>query len=171
MYARAEAGAVAVEIIVDRRELLRIKVKSLAAEARIIRAEEQKSSGQLRTEMHQHRTQDLRIEARASSLALGFIKGRSLEEMEVLRATFLPVEKLAWDRVMVKVDAMIKKYGPANFVKAQEPTEARKAKQERGRLKVEMLRKARTEYNPHGKYLGTEKQIEGALKAMVKVTE
>ena len=43
------------ETIIDRREMLRIKVKSLTAEARIIRVEERKTFGALRNELHIHR--------------------------------------------------------------------------------------------------------------------
>src|SRR3954470_1447653 len=68
--------------IQDRREMLRIKVKSLAAGARKIRARGRKSHGMLRDEMRNHRVLDVRRESRSAGLALGFVKGRTLEEME-----------------------------------------------------------------------------------------
>lgn len=68
--------------IIDRREMLRVKVKSLAEEARIIRAEERKTHGQLREELHLHRVNTVRYHARHATLALGFIKGRTRAQME-----------------------------------------------------------------------------------------
>lgn len=91
------------ETIVDRREMLRVKVKSLMAEARIIRAEEQRTFGALRNELHLHRTLHLRDEARASHIAYGLIRGRTMEQMERVSHT---------KPDQARVDAMVKKYGP-----------------------------------------------------------
>lgn len=57
---------------------LRVNVKSLAAEARFIRREEQKSGDFLRyrMELADHRRGSLREEARYAQLALAFIRGR-----------------------------------------------------------------------------------------------
>lgn len=67
----------------DRRTQLKIKLKSLACEARIIRAEEHKTRNEFtRQELHEHRVKDLRSEARHSYLAYGFIRGRTWEQME-----------------------------------------------------------------------------------------
>lgn len=71
------------ETITDRREMLRVKLKSLAAEAQIIRREERRTHGQLRNELHQHRVGVLRRTTRHTHLAYGFIRGRTLEQMEV----------------------------------------------------------------------------------------
>lgn len=68
--------------VFDLREMLRVKVKSLAAEAAIIRREEQRSRGTIRNQLHEHRVGLLRREARSAHLAYGFIRGRSLGEME-----------------------------------------------------------------------------------------
>lgn len=68
--------------IIDHREMLRVKVKSLAEEARIIRAEERKTHGPIRELLHLHRVGTVRFHARHATLALGFIKGRTLAQME-----------------------------------------------------------------------------------------
>jgi hypothetical protein len=103
--------------IVDRREMLRVKVKSLAAEARIIRREELRTHGPLRAELYFHRTGPLRAEAGATHLAYGFIRGRTLEQTEPSRAgqtvaTNLLSEEQLWD----KVSTMLKKYGPRDLL-------------------------------------------------------
>jgi hypothetical protein len=96
--------------IVDRREMLRVKVKSLAEEARIIRREESRSFGELRDELHRHRAQYLRAIARDTHIAYGFIKGRTLEQMEAKSE-----KSPNWDAVR----KMIKKYGPRDFVEPE----------------------------------------------------
>lgn len=88
----------------DRRRMLKVKSKSLAEEARIIRREERRSVGWLRDELHLHRVGVVRYEARATHLAYGLIRGRSVEQIEQ-RAT--RTEEL-WKRVRSMVD----KYGP-----------------------------------------------------------
>lgn len=70
-------------IILDRREMLKVKVKSLAEEARIIRREERRMrGGTLRDELRQHRVGIVRWHARHAHIAYGLIKGRSLEQIE-----------------------------------------------------------------------------------------
>ena len=91
------------ETIVDRREMLRVKVKSLMAEARIIRAEERRTFGVLQHELWSHRTNELRREARASHIAYGLIRGLTMEQME--RKSYTKPDQ-------ARVDAMVKKYGP-----------------------------------------------------------
>lgn len=96
--------------LIDRREMLVIKAKSLAAEARFIRQRELKcrpSQDQLRTELYFHRTRDVRHEARHTYLALGLIKGRTIEQMEPHRLPTTAAPDMA------KINAMVKKYGPA----------------------------------------------------------
>ena len=98
--------------IIDRREQLKVKVKSLAAEARIIRFQEQKSWGSLRDELYLHRITELRSEARHSHIAYGLIRGKSLSQLEQKSET-----SPKWD----KVRAMINKYGPAEMRNMQLP--------------------------------------------------
>lgn len=67
----------------DRRVMLKIKLKSLADEARIIRREEHlRIGGWLRAELHWHRVGVVRRQARATHLAYGFLRGRKRSEME-----------------------------------------------------------------------------------------
>lgn len=68
---------------VDRRVFLRIKLRSLAEEARIIRSIEHKHRdiSQL-NQMHQHRTMLLRMESRHTHLAYGLIRGLRWSDME-----------------------------------------------------------------------------------------
>jgi hypothetical protein len=63
---------------------LKIKIKSLAAEAAIIRQEELKWHGtsSARFNLHQHRVIDVRRESRAAQLAYGFLRGRAYRVME-----------------------------------------------------------------------------------------
>lgn len=101
-----EKSADGIEIIQDRREMLRVKVKSLAAEAKIIRREERRSRGQLREELYLHRIGIVRREARSAHLAYGLIKGRTIEQME-------PTSKSAPD--WTKVKRLCEKYGPTGL--------------------------------------------------------
>lgn len=91
----------------DKRIMLRIKVKALAEEARIIRKEERRLPGPnaLRAELHWHRIGVVRYEARATHIAYGLIRGRPLERIERSETR----TEALWE----KVRAMIKKYGPA----------------------------------------------------------
>ena len=65
-----------------------MKIKSLAEEARIIRREESRYKGPIwgptetRNSLHNHRTYDVRNEARASLLAYGFLRGKTLTQIE-----------------------------------------------------------------------------------------
>lgn len=90
--------------IIDRREMLRVKAKSLAEEARIIRREERRARGALRDELHLHRVGPVRAEARATYIAYGLIRGRTMRQME--NRDEIPRE------AKERVEAMIKKYGP-----------------------------------------------------------
>jgi hypothetical protein len=94
-------------ILIDRRELLRIKFKSLAEEARIIRREERRTFGSLRDQMYCHRIHVVRSEARITHLAYGFLRGRTLAQIESIRYT-----EPNWDRVV----ELIHRYGPLRGV-------------------------------------------------------
>ena len=68
---------------------LKIKIKSLASEAKIIRAEERKWPGgktaggiHVRANLHHHRTHTVRREARWSLLAYGFLRDRLYSAIE-----------------------------------------------------------------------------------------
>jgi hypothetical protein len=83
-------------------KFLKVKIKSLAEEARIIRFEERKSWGQLRDQLAIHRKGVVRREARHSLLAYGYLRGRTYQAMEASRHT-----EPNWD----SVERLIKKYG------------------------------------------------------------
>jgi hypothetical protein len=65
-------------------KMLKVKIKSLAEEARIIRLEERRSKpgGQQQNELHAHRVRDVRNEQRHSLLAYAFIRGVALSKCE-----------------------------------------------------------------------------------------
>jgi len=89
---------------------LKIKIKSLAAEARIIRQEEKKWPGtsDVRTGLHLHRVNEVRREARVALLAYGFIRGRAYEAIE-----FNAAVEPDWSRVAV----LASRYGSAKVTK------------------------------------------------------
>ena len=94
--------------IVDRREMLRIKLKSLAVEAKIIRHEERKSSGAVRDELREHRVKVVRHHARLTHIAYGLIRGRTIGQIEPGREE-IPAE------LRLAVRKMVEKYGPAGM--------------------------------------------------------
>lgn len=63
---------------------LKIKIKSLAEEAKIIRFEEKRWPGRSDEYqgLHFHRTYDVRNEARAAQLAYGYLRGRKYRQLE-----------------------------------------------------------------------------------------
>lgn len=65
---------------------LRVKIKSLAAEARIIRAEERKAKASgnraLLDGLHSHRIFDVRSAARRTYIAYGYLRGRRYDQIE-----------------------------------------------------------------------------------------
>lgn len=88
----------------DQRQLLRVKTKSLTAEATIIRREERRTSNLwLYTRLHQHRVVMLRRTARATHIAYALIKGRRYSQIETN-----PKSKPDWEAV----ERMYMKYGP-----------------------------------------------------------
>lgn len=97
--------------IVDRREMLRVKLASLVAEAHIIRREEKRTPhGALRCELSQHRRSVVRDAARLTHLAYGFIRGRTWAQIE-RNPTTLP----SWGEVR----KMLKRYGPAGMAEPE----------------------------------------------------
>lgn len=84
--------------------MLKIKLKSLAAEARIIRQEEQKRpQHKLREEMYLHRIHVVRTAARETLIAYGLLRGKPIEQIE--RPGSKPYNKPS-------VEKMLAKYGP-----------------------------------------------------------
>lgn len=62
--------------IVDRREMLKVKLKALAAESKIIRFQELRTVGALREELYLHRIGVVRQEARCTHIAYAIVRGR-----------------------------------------------------------------------------------------------
>lgn len=85
---------------------LKIKLKSLAAESRIIAHQERKSWGSVRDALHLHRKIDVRSEARAAHIAYAYIRGRTYQACENRQRDDRP--KVRWDRVA----SMVKKFHP-----------------------------------------------------------
>lgn len=90
----------------DSRTYLKVKIKSLAAEARIIRHEESKALKRKNTALKDglacHRRGIVRSAARLTHLAYGFLRGRPYKALEAKCAV-----KPDWDRVW----KMVEKYG------------------------------------------------------------
>jgi hypothetical protein len=91
----------------DQRELLKIKVKVLAAEARQIRQQERKHYGPIRDAMRNHRTTVVRREARDSHIAYALIKGREYAAIEQPREGNPP----QWKNIY----SMFRRYGPLGY--------------------------------------------------------
>ncbi len=88
---------------IDERICLKIKLKSLAAEAKIIRKEEKRAKSQsIRESLYRHRIDVVRYEARHTNIAYGFLRGRTYAQIETN-----PKTPPNWD----KIRRMIEKYG------------------------------------------------------------
>ncbi len=79
----------------DRRIHLKVKIKSLAAESRIIRMEELRQCGRTRVGLQLHRVVQVREESRASLLAYAYIRGRDYLEVESSAKTPPDVTRVA----------------------------------------------------------------------------
>ena len=82
---------------------LKVKIKSLAEEARIIRAEERKLPGPQRSSLRDHRVTVVRRASRHTLLAYAFLRGKRYRATERTSRT-----SPDWSTV----EKMIKKYGP-----------------------------------------------------------
>ena len=65
---------------------LKIKAKSLAAEAAIIRKEERNSWGKFREHLHNHRVVNVRRAARNTLLAYAFLKHKGMMPLEAVES-------------------------------------------------------------------------------------
>lgn len=88
---------------------MKVKVKSLAAEAGVIRLEERRArkNPRLRAELWAHRTGVVRTEARLSLLAYAFLRGRPYRASEPKSDP----RKVDWKRV----EEMVKRFGVTGF--------------------------------------------------------
>lgn len=86
---------------------LKIKIISLADEARRIRAEEKRHPGgsDTRNGLYLHRINDVRKEARSALLAYGFLRGRTYTQIEPKSYT-----EPNWKRIAT----LVQKYGNAS---------------------------------------------------------
>jgi hypothetical protein len=96
---------------------LKVKIKSLCAEARIIRFEELKTRGEIRFLLRAHRVSDVRKESRATLVAYNFLRGKTLAETE---PKALPMSSFDAEKHWKRVEAMVKKYGTAQALKELE---------------------------------------------------
>lgn len=79
---------------------LKVKIKSLAAESRIIRLEASRTKNlSAKNDMSNHRTGIVRSEARWSLIAYGFLRGRKYSDIEPTSTTLV-----SWGRVQKLVD-------------------------------------------------------------------
>ena len=87
---------------------IKVKILSLAAEAKIIRKQEQKARAHgnlsLRVGLAVHRRGIVRHEARHAQLAYGFLRGRSYKQME---ATCRPGNKPDFNKVKSSIERYI----------------------------------------------------------------
>lgn len=112
----------------DKRRLLKIKLKSLAAEAKIIRLEEgslrrtqKQHLHELREQMANHRRGIVRYESRHAGLAYAFIRGKKYRDVE---ARAIPKvfkdDTTIWTVDVDKIHVMAVKYGsqriPKDFI-------------------------------------------------------
>lgn len=87
----------------DRREQLKVKIKSLAEEARIIRLEEKRAKNdRARYELYWHRIDIVRKASRNALVAYGFINGRDYSAIETN-----PKTEPNWK----EVERLVTKYG------------------------------------------------------------
>jgi hypothetical protein len=78
----------------DKRVQLKIKIKSLAAESKIIRAETKKAPKWLKGHLHHHRVMDVRIESRYAQLAYAFLRNVDYSQVEYNAKKAVNWEKL-----------------------------------------------------------------------------
>lgn len=102
---------------------LKIKIKSLAEEARIIRKEEDKLHGMAKWKLQHHRKTVVRNEARRALIAYLWILGR---DWEAAAST----DKFTAASDFHSVVRMIQKYGGETLSEKREPDFFRKEKQE-----------------------------------------
>ena len=95
---------------------LKVKIKSLAEEAKIIKLEEKRNK-LAREELYLHRIQVVRTEARATLLAYGFLRGRKYRELEnsgtmppnIKSRIIKMIDKYYWEKFDNRRDTIDKK--------------------------------------------------------------
>ena len=89
--------------MIDKKKALKVKIKHLAEEARIIRLEEKRSNDDTRDWLYYHRIYTVRPECRATHIAYAFCKKKELKAVEKNPAA---IPQSVWARTT----QMIKKY-------------------------------------------------------------
>lgn len=87
---------------------LRVKIRSLAEEARIIRKEERRAKkrgwigpGSINESLHNHRTLDVRNEARAAQLAYAYLRGKRYRQVEQYgEVSIVPAVKIRAEKIV-----------------------------------------------------------------------
>ena len=97
---------------------LKIKIKSLAAEASIIRSEEERLRGRARAELVEHRCKEVRTAARHAQLAYGFLRGRPYHAIESRSTRNLP----DWEEVR----RLVRSFGSRPWLEPQRREQARR---------------------------------------------
>ncbi len=87
-------------------QALKVKIKSLAEEARIIRVEERRTSGMSKWQLQHHRRTVVRDAARRSLIAYATVRGRDPE-------THASDDPAVRHGDAKEVARMVRKYGPA----------------------------------------------------------
>lgn len=109
---------------------LKVKLKALAAEARIIRSEEKKAKRNktaiheighpfgdlLINSLHHHRVVIVRREARATLWAYGYLRGRAFEQVERMNISMYNSD--TYVELRKKTESMVRKYGTAEQLQA-----------------------------------------------------
>lgn len=90
---------------VDAIHKLRVNLKSLIGESRIIRFEERRAGEIYRGSLHRHRVIELREEIRITGLALAFVRKKPYSVVEVAHSKPIDVVRLA-KKVRGKYNAM-----------------------------------------------------------------
>jgi len=86
-----------------RKTHLKVKIKSLAAESKIIRLEELRSQDrQLKNSLYFHRVNAVRSESRTSQLAYAFLRGREYGDVE---------QKCSVAPDFVKIQSLVERFG------------------------------------------------------------
>lgn len=141
--------------VVDRREMVRIKLKTLAYESTIIREScsttdrrgRARNFGPLEVEMRKHRLYVVRHHARLTSIAYGLIRGKALDVIEA--GAKCPLDSKAW----ASIDTMCRNYGPVGMHKAPISDEQRAA---HGAVeKADKAPKARLPHRTHDEWLAS----------------
>lgn len=95
----------------DDRTYLKIKMKSLMAEARIIRFEERKTCGMEKWKLQYHRRTTVRAAARRTQFAYALIRGKSIDTVAAGYQLSKHTSIHQWANDVAEIAKMIRTYG------------------------------------------------------------